>query len=214
MVSSTGDLAPVADAGPDRTLTGPATVTLDAPALSIRTATRSRTSGGRRAVQRSRSRLHKARCNLLGAALSVHLHVDGAQSVSSPGLAHGDHYLAERTSTQILLFSASPSSIQTGQITSLVWQVTSTRRNSVTISAVGGVTQPEFSADRPDGEHCLHNHRDQGQPNRDGQHGRNRDACAYAAVAACHYRRSDQSFRKRLSDGMTQLYLRHQALRN
>ena len=136
---ATGDLAPIADAGPDQTLTGPATVTLDGSNSydpnGDKITYQWRQTGGP-AV--SLSAPTSAITTFAAAAGNVYVFTltvrdpTGLQSVARVAIT-----TSPNAPPQILLFNASPSSVQTGQITSLVWQVINA--DTVTISTVGSV---------------------------------------------------------------------------
>jgi hypothetical protein len=135
----TGDLAPIADAGPDQTLTAPATVTLDGSSSfdpnGDKITYQWRQTGGPAVTLSAPT---SAITTFSAAAGNVYIFT---LTVRDPFGLQGVARVAITTSPnappQILLFNASPSSIQSGQITSLVWQVINA--DSVTISTVGGV---------------------------------------------------------------------------
>ena len=135
----TGDLAPVADAGPDQTLPAAATVTLDGSGSydpnGDKITYQWRQSGGPAVALSSPT---SAVTTFSAAAGNVYVFT---LTVRDPYGLQGVARVAITTTPnappQILLFNASPSSIQSGQITNLVWQVINA--DTVTISTIGGV---------------------------------------------------------------------------
>jgi hypothetical protein len=135
----TGDLAPIADAGPDQTLPGAATVTLDGSSSydpnGDKITYQWRQTGGPAVTLSSPT---SAITTFAGAAGNVYVFT---LTVTDPFGLQGVARVAITTSPnappQILLFNASPSVIQSGQVTSLVWQVINA--DTVTISTLGSV---------------------------------------------------------------------------
>jgi outer membrane protein OmpA-like peptidoglycan-associated protein len=138
----TGDLAPIADAGPDQTLPGAATVTLDGsgsydpngdkityqwqqiggPAVTLSSPTTAITT------------FAAAAGNVYIFTLTVR-DPYGLQSVARVAIT-----TTPNAPPQILLFNASPSAIQSGQLTNLVWQVINADTVTITGIASGAAT--------------------------------------------------------------------------
>ena len=136
----TGDLAPIADAGPDQTLPGAATVMLDGSGSydpnGDKITYRARQTGGPTVVL---SNPTGVTTTFSAAAGNVYIFT---LTVTDPFGLQGVARVAITTTPnappQILLFNASPGSIQSGQITSLVWQVINA--DTVTITTIGSVS--------------------------------------------------------------------------
>ncbi len=135
-----GDLAPIADAGPDQTLPDAATVTLDGSNSydpnGDKITYQWRQSGGPAVTLSAPT---SAVTTFSAAAGNVYVFTltvrdpYGLQSVARVAIT-----TSPNAPPQILLFDASPGSVQSGQVTSLVWQVINA--DTVTISTIGSVS--------------------------------------------------------------------------
>ncbi|HEV2201658.1 MAG TPA: OmpA family protein [Bryobacteraceae bacterium] len=134
-----GHLPPVADAGPNQTLQGPATVTLNgsnsfSPDGDKLTYQWTQQSGAPVTLSAPTS----AATTFAGAAGQVYtFQLTVRDAVGAQGTARVTITMTTAPPPQILFFTALPAAIQAGQSSTLAWQVINA--DTITISTIGGV---------------------------------------------------------------------------